>query len=223
MDPGLGSALGGLGSFAGGVGGGLVSGIMAKREGRRNRRFQEEMSNTAYQRAAKDLEKAGLNRILALGKPASTPPGAMARIPDYASIATNAVNSAIAVGQGVASIRKTEAEAEGIEEENERRKVQNTPYELLNDVIEKWEPIIRKRFGVSSAKEAPDRSDYRLSPTPEGNSAKHYGNSARGEELIRVLEKYGFTIDDYHAWTKESRDQFEDMPEGAETFRPIYR
>ena len=34
--------------------------------------WQTQMSSTAYQRAAKDLEKAGLNRILAIGNPAST-------------------------------------------------------------------------------------------------------------------------------------------------------
>lgn len=51
-------------------------------EAEKNREFQREMSNTAYQRAVKDLEAAGLNKWLAVtggnGASASTPSGSSA-------------------------------------------------------------------------------------------------------------------------------------------------
>lgn len=48
------------------------------KEAAKSREFQEYMSNTAYQRATKDLIKAGINPILAVGAMASTPVGATA-------------------------------------------------------------------------------------------------------------------------------------------------
>ena len=84
--------------------------------------FQERMSSTAYQRAAEDLEAAGLNRILALGSPATSPHGAMATLqnPDAAmgEAITQAPHSAMAARRhaaDVAAIRQTAATGKSAE------------------------------------------------------------------------------------------------------------
>lgn len=91
------------GAVAGDLGGSVISGLFNAREADKNRDWQTAMSNTAYQRAAGDLEAAGLNRILALGSPASTPGGSSASIssPSLGSTMTNAkvAHQNIAVGK----------------------------------------------------------------------------------------------------------------------------
>lgn len=71
--------------------------------------FQERMSNTAYQRAAKDLEAAGLNRILALGSPASSPGGQTARMENTMAPIANATAQA---AMQAAQIKLINAQAE---------------------------------------------------------------------------------------------------------------
>lgn len=69
-----------------------------------NRAFQERMSSTAHQREAKDLEAAGLNRILSVKQSgASTPGGSVAKMEntnkDLGTVANSAMNATLMVQQ----------------------------------------------------------------------------------------------------------------------------
>lgn len=98
------------------IAGGIQGQNASAKQARLNRQWQERMSNTAHQRETKDLEKAGLNRILSISKGgpgASTPAGATARqetIKPGAHVAT--ALAAKRLGQELANMKASEKETD---------------------------------------------------------------------------------------------------------------
>jgi hypothetical protein len=97
-------------STVGSLIGGQLRNSAADYQARRQMAFQEEMSNTAYQRTMADMKAAGLNPMLAskVGG-ASSPPGAMAQMADFITPAVSAGTSAYSAAMGG---QKTEQDIE---------------------------------------------------------------------------------------------------------------
>lgn len=101
-----GAVIGGVASLAGG----LLSNKSRKKEASDNREFQEDLSNTSYQRAIADLKAAGINPMMVskLGG-ASTPAGNVADVQDAV---TPAISSAIAAYRTGAEVEQIKANTE---------------------------------------------------------------------------------------------------------------
>lgn len=119
MDGDVTSAIGG---FVGDLGGAALGAAFNARSASKQMRFQERMANTAYQRAANDLQAAGLNRVLALGSPAISPSGASASMnaPQLGASVNNARTSNAAVRNAEAVIATQEEQAKNVRAQTEK-------------------------------------------------------------------------------------------------------
>ena len=199
-----GSAVGGIAGAAltpwlgplAGVAGSLIGGLFGDRGqsaanranlqiARENREFQERMSNTAYQRAAKDLEAAGLNRILALGSPSSTPSGNTAVMQNTkaqrAAAISNAAHSAMSLRTQQAQIKQIQAQTKNlnVDADLKRATIGKTTKETLkiaadtknvkllaDQIVEMTRKIVEdtKLTGAKATREQVNVAMYELAP-----------------------------------------------------------
>ena len=87
--------------------GGRRQNLASAKEARLNREFQEYMSNTAVQRRMADLQKAGINPILAGKYDASTPGGSQAQQYNEAMSSAQVASAQAGVQQQLANVQNT--------------------------------------------------------------------------------------------------------------------
>lgn len=76
-------------------------------------RFQERMSNSAYQRAVLDMQKAGLSPMLAYSQGgASTPAGAMPQVQNALGAGVNSANQAFQTIAGLQQVQLNQSQAQ---------------------------------------------------------------------------------------------------------------
>lgn len=171
----------------------------AREIAREQMEFQSHMSNTAYQRAVRDMKMAGINPILAAGGGgASTPSGSSAQVGNALG---DAVSSAVSASRTIAEVKNLEATNENLKEQNKQ---------IAADTVFK-----AAQTGVANAQAEAIKND---------NAKKYVQNTfwRWGADFVRGFERTGASafLQNYRRVGGKLEQHF---PKAVKTFKETHR
>lgn len=140
------------------IAGGLLGNKSAREEAERNRKFQERLSNSSYQRAVEDMKAAGLSPMLAYSQGgASTPSGSQAQQNDVVTPAVHSALSAydrkLATAQNEENVKNTAADTSVKEAQRKKLEAETPEGDTWRDKLMAEKNKLSAEYNVSLAQQ----------------------------------------------------------------------
>lgn len=197
-----------FGSFLGGLAGDLIGGIMGNQAqtsanrtnimlNRENREWQERMSNTAYQRATKDMLASGLNPMLAYSQGGADTPNNQAPTVEPVNALARSVSSAANKAMQIAQLKLTNAQgdiaAEQATQESIKTDAMKVDYQQTGDyykrLSDQTETLKQQRLSATSKAQL-DATEARVREIEEKLMQETFGaNVKSAQERAQLLER----------------------------------